>query len=80
MYVDTHSSSAIFSLSLFSFSSSDDMCRCQEEDSKNQMNGDRRCAYLERKIQETAEEIQRQEKARMVHHILSLLPPICIMF
>jgi hypothetical protein len=36
-----------------------------EEDSKNQVNADRRCAYLERKIQEAAEEIQRQEKAKM---------------
>lgn len=73
MYVDTHSSSYLLSLS---FSSHHLMllCRRQEEDSKNQMNGDRRCAYLERKIQETAEEIQRQEKARMVQHlhILSL--------
>ena len=39
---------------------------CQEEDLKNQMNADRRCAYLEKKIQETEDEIARQEKAKQV--------------
>lgn len=35
-----------------------------EEDMKNQMNADRRLAYLEKKIQESEEEIARQEKAK----------------
>ena len=36
----------------------------QEEEMKNHMNAGRRCAYLERKIKETEEEIGRQEKAK----------------
>ena len=32
------------------------------------MNADRRCAYLEKKIQEAREEIERQEKAKAVCH------------
>ena len=35
---------------------------------KNQMNADRRLAYLEKKIQESEEEIARQEKAKQVSH------------
>ena len=38
------------------------------------MNVDRRCAYLEKKIQDMAEEIERLEKAKTVTHTIS--PPL----
>ena len=36
----------------------------QEEEIKNSMNADRRCAYLEKKLQGVEDELSRQEKAR----------------
>ena len=43
------------------------------------MNVDRRCAYLEKKIQDMAEEIERLEKAKTVTHTISP-PPLSLSY